>query len=194
MQIQDRIRHPVRYKSRAWTKAKKLYNATKRECRAVLYAIRRLRFYVYSIHFILETDSNVLVQQLKGSASNVPGAYVTRWLAMIRTYNFTIQHIKGAKNTIADALSRKPSGPSDKVDQELKGDIKDQYNASLNQLSQPQSSNQSIPLLNTYFQSEESLKIAQYLHYKTYPRDLTPQQQSFFHKKAHRFFIHKGTL
>lgn len=129
--------------------------------------------YIYEVHFILETNSNVLVQQLKGSALDVLRAYIIRQLAVIKTYNFTVHYIKGTKNTITNTLSRKPLGPLDSIDREIKGDIKDQYNASLNQLSALGSSNQNLVLLDSYFQLDESLRIACFLQHKIIPTNLT---------------------
>jgi RNase H-like domain found in reverse transcriptase len=54
-------RHLSRYESGLWTKAEASYDATKRECRAVLKALRKVRYWLYGIHFVLETDANVLV-------------------------------------------------------------------------------------------------------------------------------------
>jgi len=62
MQLDDKgKRHPSRYESGLWTKAEASYDATKRECRAVLKALRKVRYWLYGIHFVLETDANVLV-------------------------------------------------------------------------------------------------------------------------------------
>ncbi len=50
-------RKPIRYKSRIWTLAERNYNAIKRECKGMLYAIKWLRSYIFSIYFIIEIDS-----------------------------------------------------------------------------------------------------------------------------------------
>ncbi|RCI16625.1 hypothetical protein L249_3339 [Ophiocordyceps polyrhachis-furcata BCC 54312] len=41
------------------------YDATKRECKAVLCAMRRLRLHIYGVHFFLETDARVLRKKEK---------------------------------------------------------------------------------------------------------------------------------
>ena len=78
MQIVEGKRKPARYESGCWSNAEKGYDATKRECKAVLCAFRRLRSYLYGIEFTLETDAQVLVAQLNGAAKDVPGALITR--------------------------------------------------------------------------------------------------------------------
>ena len=55
----------------------------------------------------------------------MPGALITRWLAVIRTYDFIIRHIKGTENAITDILSRKPPGLSNNNNRRIKEDIKD---------------------------------------------------------------------
>ena len=55
-----------------------MYDATKRKCRRVLKALKKVWNYLYGVHFILETDANVLVSQLNGAGTNVPGALVVK--------------------------------------------------------------------------------------------------------------------
>jgi hypothetical protein len=66
-----------RYDSRLWNKAKRGYNTTKRKCKGVLKAFRKLRYWLYGVHFTLKTNTNVLVTQLNRVATNLPGALVT---------------------------------------------------------------------------------------------------------------------
>jgi hypothetical protein len=73
-----RQRHPSRYESGLWNAAKKNYNATKRECRSALKALRKVRYWLYRVKFTLETDASVLVAQLNRSATDLPRALVTR--------------------------------------------------------------------------------------------------------------------
>ncbi|KYG39566.1 hypothetical protein M433DRAFT_10690 [Acidomyces richmondensis BFW] len=44
---------------------------------------------------------------------------VTRWLAWIQMFDFDVRHVPGKKNVVADALSRKPTGPIADEDGEL---------------------------------------------------------------------------
>ncbi len=124
-------RHPCRYESGLWNKAEAGYDATKRECRGVLKALKKVRNYLYGVHFILETDANVLVAQLNRSASDLPGALVTRWLAWIRLFDFEVKHVPGTKHTAADGLSRRPRTASDTLDEENEVDIDDFIDAEL---------------------------------------------------------------
>ena len=84
-----------------------------------------MRRYLYGVHFFVETDAQVLIHQINGSASDIPGALLLRWLAWIRLFDFEIRHIPGTKNAAADSLSRKPAGPSDFHDKKTETDIDD---------------------------------------------------------------------
>lgn len=70
-------RYPSRYKSGIWSNAEKKYNATKRKCRGVLKALKKVRYWLYGIRFILKTDASVLVVQLKRLETDLLGALVT---------------------------------------------------------------------------------------------------------------------
>jgi hypothetical protein len=74
-------RRVSRYDSGLWNKAERGYDVTKRECRGVLKAFRKLRYWLYRVHFTLETNVNVLVAQLNRAATDLPSALVTRWIA-----------------------------------------------------------------------------------------------------------------
>ncbi len=71
-------RHRTRYESGIWSCAEKKDDATKRECQGVLKALKKVRYWLYRIRFILETDASVLVAQLNRSGTDLLGALVTR--------------------------------------------------------------------------------------------------------------------
>lgn len=124
-------RHPCRYESGQWNAAEQSYDATKRECRGILKALKKFRYFLYGIRFLLETDANVLVAQLNGAASDLPGSLLTRWIAWIRLFDFDIKHVPGNKHTAADGLSRRPRTKSDDRDELEEQDIEDFIDAQL---------------------------------------------------------------
>lgn len=125
MQIRDGIRRVARYESGVWSATEATYDAGKLECRAVLKAFKKFRYWLYGVHFTLETDVNTLVAQLNRPASDLPGALVTRWLAWIRLFDFDVKHISGKKNGAADGLSRRPATKEELRDQALEPEIDD---------------------------------------------------------------------
>jgi RNase H-like domain found in reverse transcriptase len=116
-------RHPARYESDVWIEAEALYDAGKRECRGLLKALKKFRFWLYGVHFILETDANTLAAQLNRTASDLPGTLVIRWLVWIRLFDFEDQ--------AADALSRRPATSRDTQEAEHEVDVDDWIEAEL---------------------------------------------------------------
>jgi hypothetical protein len=47
---------------------------------------------------------------------DIPGAFVIRWLVVIRTYDFIVWYVKGMENVIANVLSYKLLGLSNNND------------------------------------------------------------------------------
>lgn len=127
-------RHPSRYESGLWSDAESKYDQLKRECRGLLKALKKFRFWLYGVHFYVETDANTLCAQLNRSATDLPGALVTQWIAWIRLFDFEIKHIDGKKNQAADALSRRRPTEDDLQEREDEEDIDDWIDAQLSAL------------------------------------------------------------
>ena len=58
-------RHPARYESGLWTPAETQYDAVKLECRGLMQALKKFRYYLYRTYFLIEIDACTLVHQLK---------------------------------------------------------------------------------------------------------------------------------
>ena len=87
------------------------------------------------MHFILETNANVLVAQLNWSATDLLSLLVTRWIAYIKLFDFKVCYVLGHKHTAADGLSRRLQTELDNIDKAHKTDIEDFINAKLRALS-----------------------------------------------------------
>jgi RNase H-like domain found in reverse transcriptase len=81
------------------------YDAVKLECRGLLKALKKLRFWLYRRHFCIETDAQMLVWPLNWPPNDLPNAMMTRWLVYIRLFDFTVKHVLSRKNGGVDALS-----------------------------------------------------------------------------------------
>ena len=69
--------HPIRYESGIWTEPEKKYDAGKRECRALLRALKKLKVWLYGVRFTVEIDAKTLLHQLNLPIVDLPGAMVT---------------------------------------------------------------------------------------------------------------------
>ena len=118
-------RHPARYESGIWSKAESENDALKRETRGLLKALKKFKHWLYGVSFVVETDAMVLAAQLNQQVTDLPGAFVTQWLAWIRLFDFEVRHVPGTKNVVADSLSRRPATEEDIKAAEREQDIKE---------------------------------------------------------------------
>ena len=86
-------------------------------------ALKKFKSWLYGITFIVETDALTLAAQLNRSATDLPGALVTQWLAWIRLFDFKVRHILEKKNQAADSLSRRPATMETIAEVKAKEDI-----------------------------------------------------------------------
>jgi len=63
-------------------------------------ALEKFQYLLYNKRFILEIDSKNLT-----FLNNTTSSRVYRWKLAIQRYDFTIKHIAGATNVVADAFS-----------------------------------------------------------------------------------------
>ena len=106
----------MRYESGVWTTAEKTYDAGKRECRALLRALKKLRVWLYGIRFVVEIDTKTLLHQLNLPIVDLPGAMVTSWITWIRLFDFDVRHVLRRKHSGPDGLSRRPADTDDDDD------------------------------------------------------------------------------
>src|SRR5258705_3766701 len=126
-------RHPSKYENGLWTPAEKKYDGGKLECRGLLKALKKLRYYLYGVRFLVEIDAKTLVHQLNQPATDLPGSVVNRWLAWIRLFDFELKHVSGTKHGGPDSLSRRPTGDNDSESGE-DDDVEDAMDADLSAL------------------------------------------------------------
>ena len=101
---------PVAFISKRLTDAETRYHANELECLAVVWALKKLRAYLYGRQFRVQTDSSAV--RWLCEKNELTGKFA-RWILRLQEFDFTISHIKGVDNCVADALSRDPVGESE---------------------------------------------------------------------------------
>ena len=115
-QEKDGARHPIRYESGVWTALEKKYDAGKREWRALLRALKKLKVWIYGVRFVVEINAKTLLYQLNLPIVDLTGAMVTRWITWIRLFDFDVRHVPGRQHSGPDGLSRRPNDDDDDND------------------------------------------------------------------------------
>ncbi|GBG90192.1 hypothetical protein CBR_g50373 [Chara braunii] len=103
----DGKERPLRFESRTLNIAERKYSQFKKEVLAVLRCLDTLRHYIYGRRFVLRVDPTAVASVLQKDFS-LTDPTITRWLIRIRLYDDTVERISGAKNAVADGLSRVP--------------------------------------------------------------------------------------
>ena len=94
---------PIAYFSRKLLPREKVYATLKKECLAIVLAVKHFQAYLVGRPFIIQTDHRALQWLQYFREKN---ARLTRWSLILQPYYFTVQHRKGQVNGNADALSR----------------------------------------------------------------------------------------
>jgi hypothetical protein len=106
-QIQGGVERVISYGSRSLSKQERRYCVTRKEMLACVFFVKHFHHYLAGRHFTLRTDHSAL-KWLKSFHS--PEEQVARWIQVIDSYDFTIEHRPGRLHGNADALSRGPCG------------------------------------------------------------------------------------
>ncbi len=108
----------IAYGSKKLNKSQRNYPSTKGELYAGIMWMDKYQYYLlHGPTFKWRTD-NVALKHVRNMEPK--GAIVERWLDMLATYDFEVEHRAGTKHTNADALSRagcpEPADPEGEAD------------------------------------------------------------------------------
>jgi hypothetical protein len=132
MILRNEKKHSMRYESEIWSNVEKKYDVIKKECREVLKILKKIRFYLYDVKFILKTNVRVFVDQLNRFDTNLSDALITRWFVWIRFFDFEIRHVSDIKHIAADDLLKKSLSSNDLKKAVEEKNIDDWIDAQLN--------------------------------------------------------------
>lgn len=96
-------KRPIAYYSRTLNSAERNYSTIERELLAILDCTKHFRPYLFGQHFKIETDHAPLVWLSK---IKEPNSRLIRWKLKLDEFDFSISHVTGRTNCVADALSR----------------------------------------------------------------------------------------
>jgi hypothetical protein len=94
--------HPIVFESRKLSQLERLYSMYDKE----MHALNKFRQYLVGNKFVVKTDHNSLKYFLEQKDLS---ERQQKWLTKVHAFNFDIEYVKGKKNIVADALSRRPT-------------------------------------------------------------------------------------
>ena len=154
-----------RYESDLWTMFESKYNIIKWECCELLKTLKKVRFWLYEVRFIIEIDVNTLIVQLNHFAVDLSEILMIRWLTWICLFNFDIRHVLGKRYIATNEFFRRSRELSNNIDEiyekNIDDFINDQFNCVRICLIRVNKNNDEQSLKNEY--SEKFQKIAHYL-------------------------------
>lgn len=95
---------PVHFASRTMKPAEVNYSTIEKELLAVVFALKVFRPYLLGKHFTLNTDHAPLVWLF---GMNNPASRLTKFRLELEQFHFSVIHVPGKDNVVADALSRR---------------------------------------------------------------------------------------
>ncbi|XP_059070586.1 uncharacterized protein LOC131860220 [Cryptomeria japonica] len=100
--MQDK--HPIAFESQKLWGGKRGYSIYEKVMLAIMHALAKYRQYLVGSKFVVKTDHNSLKHFINQRDLN-DGQQ--KWVSKLQSYNFDIVYVKGKKNIVADALSRR---------------------------------------------------------------------------------------
>ena len=107
---------PIAFASRFLNSTVERYSVNELELLGIVWSIDYFKYYLYGKNFTVVTDHRALLSILKEHRSNKSyNSRLSRWIDRLLPYNFTIEHVPGAKMGLVDYISRNPFARAKKI-------------------------------------------------------------------------------
>jgi hypothetical protein len=95
---------PIVFESRKLSHPKRLYSIYDKQMLGIMHALTKFRQYLVGSKFVVKTDHNSLKYFLEQKDLS---ECQQKWATKVHAFDFDIEYVKGKKNIVADALSRR---------------------------------------------------------------------------------------
>jgi hypothetical protein len=95
------VEQPICFLSKTLNTTQQRWSTIEKECYAIYYAFQQFEYLIRDIKFTLYTDHRNLLY-----LNNQASQKVVRWKLAVQHYDFSIYHIQGKNNIVADNFSR----------------------------------------------------------------------------------------
>ena len=107
---------PIAFALRFLNSTEERYSVNELELLGIVWSIDYFKYYLYGKNFTVVTDHRALLSILKEHRSNKSyNSRLSRWIDRLLPYNFTIEHMSGAKMGLVDYISRNPFARAKKI-------------------------------------------------------------------------------
>ncbi|XP_028134201.2 uncharacterized protein K02A2.6-like [Diabrotica virgifera virgifera] len=179
-QVKEGEERTVACVSRTLMPAEKKYSTVEKEALAVHFTINKFYQYLCCNKFKLRTDQKALVA-LFGEHRSIPkmsANRIQRWALFLSSFDYSIEHIKGINNPVADYLSRSPVQVTGTVEEPAEGMTYIHFTESI----------EYWPINNKVLREETDKDgilraIKMYIKTERWPKHLSDEIMPFYHKR-----------
>jgi hypothetical protein len=96
--------HHIMFERRKLCQIERLYSIYDKQMLAIMHALTKFRQYLVGRNFVVKTNHNSLKYFLEHNDLN---EFKLKWVMKVQAFNFDIEYVKGKKNIVVNALSRR---------------------------------------------------------------------------------------